>query len=139
MNRYVGSVRLPENIYKPQNLRGSISLFRLDIAFCRFVEQRFEMIIDNERLSISIAIPQNHNNIPNSILLYCIRCFDSCYMEFLALFTKRDKIPFKDDVVNDLHDLLVNQASIKTLLVGKVKMKLKLKSPDKNIFKNSLD
>ncbi len=109
MNRYVGSVKTTENIYKPRDLRGSV-ICLAGYCFCRFVEQLVEMIIDNERLSIiSIAIPQgNPYALQNSILLcFVLGVLILATCGVLGFVHKRDKISFKDDVVNDLHDLLV--------------------------------
>lgn len=132
------SVKTTENIYKPRDLRGSVMLFGWILLLPFFVEQLVEMIIDNERLSIiSIAIPQEIITIfQNSILLcFVLGVLILATCEVLGFVHKRDKIPFKDDVVNDLHDLLVNQNFIdKDSPNWESQIKLQVKKLDKNVF-----
>jgi hypothetical protein len=132
------SVKTTENIYKPRDLRGSVMLFGWILLLPFFVEQLVEMIIDNERLSIiSIAIPQEIITIFQNSILLCfvlgVLILATCGV--LGFVHKRDKIPFKDDVVNDLHDLLVNQNFIdKDSPNWESQIKLQVKKLDKNVF-----
>lgn len=132
------NIKTVENIYKPRDLRGSVMLFGWILLLPFFAEWLVKMIIDNEKLPIiSIAIPQVIIEICdiliNSSLALGVLILATCWI--LGSIHRRDKIPFKDDVVNDLHDLLVNQNFIdKDFSNWESQIKLKVKKLDKNIF-----
>ena len=132
------SIKTVENTYKPRDLRGSVMLFGWILLLPFFVEQLVEMIIDNEKLPIiPIVIPQVIiETCQNSILLcFVLGVLILVTYWVLGFIHKRSNIPFKDEVINDLHDLLAGQNFIdKDSPNWESQIKLKVKKLDKNIF-----
>ena len=127
-----------ESKYKSRDLRGSVMLVGWILLLPLFIEWLVRIIIDNEKLpTMPIIIPQEIITIfQNSILLcFVLGVLILAICGVLGFVHKRDKIPFKDDVVNDLHDLLVNQNFIdKDSPNWESQIKLQVKKLDKNIF-----
>lgn len=126
------------NEYKSRDLRGSVMLVGWILLLPFFAEWLIKMIIDNEKLPIiPIAIPQEIITIFENSILLCL-VLGILILSIGSIFGfihKRDKIPFKDEVINDLHDLLAGQ----NFIDGKSpswesQVELRVKRIDKNIF-----
>ena len=126
------------NEYKPRDLRGSVMLFGWILLLPFFVEWLVKMIIDNEKLpTIPITIPQEIITIFENSILLCfalgVLILVICWI--LGSIHNRSNVPFKDEVINDLHGLLVSQSFIEGDSPNwENQIKLKVKKTDKNIY-----
>lgn len=126
------------NEYKRRDLRGSVMLVGW-ILFLSFpVELLIKFIIDNEKLPrMPIMIPQEIITICENSILLCfalgVLILAACWI-FGSIY-KRNNVPFKDEVINDLHDLLVSENFIdKDSSNWESEVKLRVKKTGKNIY-----
>lgn len=132
------SIKTVENTYKRRDLRGSVMLVGWILLLPLFIEWLVKFIIDNEKFpTMPITIPQEIITIFQNSILLCfvlgVLILATCGV--LGFVHKRDKIPFKDDVISDLHDLLANQNFIdKDSPNWESEVKLGVKRVDKNIY-----
>lgn len=124
--------------YKPRDLRGSVMLVGWILLLPFFIEWLVKLIIDNEKLQKLLAlIPQEIITICENSILLClvlgILILATCWI--LGVTHNRSNVPFKDEVINDLHGLLVSQSFIdKDSPNWESEIKLKVKKTDKNIY-----
>ena len=132
------NIKPVENIYKPRDLRGSVMIFGLVLLFPFIIEWLVKMIIDNEKLPIiPITIPQEIIAICENSILLCfvfgVLILAVCWV--FGFIHKRSNVPFRDEVINDLHDLLAGQNFIdKDSPNWENQIKLQVKKFDKNVF-----
>lgn len=127
-----------ESKYKSRDLRGSVMIFGFVLLFPFFIEWLVKLIINNEKLpTMPITIPQEIIAICENSILLCfvlgVLILAICWV--LGFTHKRSNVPFKDEVINDLHDLLAGQNFIdKDSPNWESQIKLQVKKLDKNVF-----
>ena len=132
------SIKTVENTYKRRDLRGSVMLVGWIFLLPLFVEWIIKLIIDNEKLPIMpITIPQEIISICENSILLCfvlgVLILATCWV--FGFIHKQSNVPFKDEVINDLHDLLVSENFIDGDSPNwENQIKLKVKKTDKNIY-----
>ena len=129
------NIKPVENEYKPRDLWGLVMGLGLILILPFFTELIIKIVISDTPLPF--VIPQEFISLCESCIsvLLAIGIF-ICGMCLISRFKHaQSKIPYKDDVINDLHDLLENQNFIdKDFPNWESQIKLKVKKLDKNIF-----
>ena len=127
--------QVSQNVYKPRNSLGYAKLIGLILVIPFFIETFIEFLIGDRQLPI--IIPQEIvATCENSILLSAVLgslILVSCWI--FQYVHERNNVPLKDEVINDLHDLLENQ----NFIDGKSpswesQVELQVKRVNKNIF-----
>ena len=129
------NTKVIENEYKSRNLWGLIMGLGLILTLPFFTELIIKIVISNTPLPF--VIPQEFISLCEFciMILLAIGIF-ICGMCLMSRFKHaQSKIPYKEDVINDLHDLLENQ----NFIDGKSpswesQVELRVKRIDKNIF-----
>ena len=127
--------QISQNVYKRRNSLGYVKLVGWILIIPFFIETFIEFVVGDRQLPITI--PQEIVTIcENSILLSAVLgslIFVSCWI-FQSIHEKNN-VPLKDEVINDLHDLLVSQNFIEGDSPNwENQIKLKVKKTDKNIY-----
>lgn len=129
------NIKPVENEYKPRDLWGLVMGLGLILILPFFTELIIKIVISDTPLPF--VIPQEFI----SLCEFCITVLLAigifiCGMCLISRFKHaQSKIPYKDDVINDLHDLLAGQNFIdKDSPNWESQIKLKVKKLDKNIF-----
>lgn len=129
------NIKPVENEYKPRDLWGLVMGLGLILILPFFTELIIKIVISDT--SLPFVIPQEFISLCESCImaLLAIGIF-ICGMCLISRFKHaQSKIPYKDDVINDLHDLLENQNFIdKDSANWESQIKLQVKKLDKNIF-----
>lgn len=129
------NIKAIENEYKPRNLWGLVMGLGLILALPFFTEFIIKIVISDTPLPF--VIPQEFITIfENCIIALLALGIFICAICLMSLFKHaKNKIPYKDDVINDLHDLLENQNFIDGKSPNWEKQtELRVKKIDKNIF-----
>lgn len=129
------NIKTIENEYKSRDLWGLVMGLGLILILPFFAELIIKIVISDTPLPF--VIPQEFISLCEFCILtllamgifICVICLISRFKH------AKSKIPYKDDVINDLHDLLENQ----NFIDGKSpnwerQTELKVKKIDKNIF-----
>ena len=129
------NTKVVENEYKPRDLWGLFMGLGLILILPFFTELIIKIVISDTPLPF--VIPQEFISLCEFciLVLLAIGIF-ICGMCLISRFKHtQSKIPYKDDVINDLHDLLENQNFIdKDSPNWESQIKLQVKKLDKNIF-----
>lgn len=129
------NIKPVENIYKPRDLWGLVMRLGLILILPFFTELIIKIAISD--IPLPFVIPQEFISICEFCILTLLAVgIFICGICLISSFKHaKSKIPYKDDVINDLHDLLENQ----NFIDGKSpswesQVELRVKRIDKNIF-----
>lgn len=129
------NIKAIENEYKPRNLWGLVMELGLILALPFFTELIIKIVISDT--SLPFVIPQEFITICEKCILALLALgIFICGMCLISRFKHaKSKIPYKEDVINDLHDLLENQNFIDGKSTSwESQVELRVKRIDKNIF-----
>ena len=129
------NIKAIENEYKPRNLWGLVMGLGLILALPFFTELIIKIVISDTPLPF--VIPQEFITICEKCILALLALgIFICSMCLISRFKHaKSKIPYKEDVINDLHDLLENQNFIDGKSTSwESQVELRVKRIDKNIF-----
>ena len=134
------STKVVENEYKPRNSFGYVRA----VGWILIILFAIEKIVIENLIKFAIGDKQLPITIPQEIItIYENSMFLLAALGVLIVIVcriirrshERNNVPFKDEVINDLHGLLVSQSFIdKDSPNWESEIKLKVKKTDKNIY-----
>lgn len=134
------STKVVENEYKPRNSFGYVRA----VGWILIILFAIEKIVIENLIKFAIGDKQLPITIPQEIItIYENSMFLLAALGVLIVIVcriirrshERNNVPFKDEVINDLHDLLVSQNFIdKDSPNWESEVKLSVKRADKNIY-----